>query len=401
MPAGITPTSDPTKLVPTESPGHGGHDPERRLNICMVSDDFLPAATGVGIHIQRVAPELVRRGHKVCIITSRRPGEPAVSSWEGITVYRTFTVKLYGFYQALPSVSTLQRILRENGVDIIHCHYLSLLLTRTLKAVRGLDVRRVYTYHMTVDHLTQPLLMKPLRRLLFRAHVRYCNRFDLILAPSAALMASIRGYGVTTPVRFLTNPVAFTGDEDGHTDKSSGFVVLYVGRLNPEKNLPYLLRGFAELARTRPDAQLWIVGQGDQAGRLTQLARELGIASLVRFLGFVPHDTLPQYYGMADVFVLPSLVETQGLVAMEAMRFSKPVIVTRSIVSAQELVEDGKNGFIVDPDSVTELADRLRLLADDAELRRAMGATGRERSRSYSPATVVGQLEDYYLDMLA
>src|SRR5665647_795170 len=58
------------------------------LSICMVSDDFLPAATGVGVHLKLVAPELARRGHQVCVITSRRKGEPAIEQWQGVTIYR-------------------------------------------------------------------------------------------------------------------------------------------------------------------------------------------------------------------------------------------------------------------------------------------------------------------------
>ena len=74
----------------------------KRLSICMVSDDFLPAMTGVGIHLKLVAPELARRGHQVSVITTRRAGEPEVDQWEGVTIFRVFTLKAYGFYQALP-----------------------------------------------------------------------------------------------------------------------------------------------------------------------------------------------------------------------------------------------------------------------------------------------------------
>ncbi|HKK14186.1 MAG TPA: glycosyltransferase, partial [Gammaproteobacteria bacterium] len=63
----------------------------------MISDDFLPAATGVGIYIQRVAAELAGRGHHVSVITTRRRGEPSFEIWNGVRVYRTFTLKIFGF----------------------------------------------------------------------------------------------------------------------------------------------------------------------------------------------------------------------------------------------------------------------------------------------------------------
>ena len=134
---------------------------------------------------------------------------------------------------------------------------------------------------------------------------------------------------------------------------------------------------------------------------LLSLCAQLGIQGNVKFLGFLDHPTLARYYAACDVFVLPSLVETQGLVAMEAMRFSRPVIVTKAIVSAQELVEDGVNGFIVDPDSVPDLTHRLMTLAASPALRQSMGAASHVRAEAYRPELVVAATESAYREVLA
>lgn len=367
------------------------------LSICMVSDDFFPAATGVGIHVQCVAKELAQRGHRITIITTRRPGQPKIEVWNGVKVYRTFTIKVYGFYQALASRATLRRILKENEVDIVHYHYLGLLLMRAFKSARSLKVKHIYTYHMTVDHLTQPRLMKPFRQIIAGLYNGYCRKFNLILAPSERLAEQIRHSGIDTPTYFLSNPIVLNGAIDTENPRSgNGFVVLYVGRLDPEKNLPYLLKAFAALVKKHENAELWLVGQGGLRKSLEDLCGELGVAASVKFLGFVNHEDLPQYYSATDVFVLPSLVETQGMTAMEAMCFAKPIIVTKSIVSAQELVEDGENGFIVDPGSVDDLTDKLLRLSEDPDLRRNMGRQSYHRSRRYSPEKIVTDLEQYY-----
>src|SRR5881394_2788466 len=65
------------------------------LNICMTSDDVHPAATGVGIHVQNISRELAKRGHRISILTTRRPGEPEQETWEGVRLYRLFTLKVY------------------------------------------------------------------------------------------------------------------------------------------------------------------------------------------------------------------------------------------------------------------------------------------------------------------
>jgi len=367
----------------------------------MISDDFLPAATGVGIYIQRVAAELAGRGHHVSVITTRRRGEASFEIWNGVRVYRTFTLKIFGFYQALPRVGTIRHILEENEVEIVHYHYLGFLLMRTYKAARGMAVRHLYTYHMTVEHLTQPLPMKPLRPLLFRLHVRYCNRFDRILAPSRALIRRIHQFGIHTPAHFLSNPAAFE-DLDRPTRPSSHdmFVVLYVGRLDPEKNIPYLLTAFAEFAKDHTACELRIAGEGSQKDHLTKLARTLGIASRVRFLGFVKHSDLAQHYSDADVFVLPSLIEAQPMVVIEAMHFAKPVIVTRQMVSAEELVADGESGFIVDADNAADLAGKLARLEGDKALREKLGRNAQLRSRGYGLSAIIDDLEGEYADLL-
>ncbi|NWG75100.1 MAG: glycosyltransferase [Rubrivivax sp.] len=368
-----------------------------RHSICMLSDDFLPAATGVGTHVQRISEDLARRGHRVCVITSRRHGEPAQEQWRGVSVYRSFTVKLFGFYQALPSPATIRRIFEENGVTIAHFHYLGVMLKRAEKVARRLAIPRVYTYHMTADHLTQPWPMKPLRPWIARQIVDYCNRFDLVITPSRDLIESIRQDGVLTRTQYISNPVVFAPAEGVQpVERPGAFVVLYAGRLNPEKNLPLLLEGFRGLLQRVPDAVLWIAGAGDQRERLESTCRSLAISEKVRFLGFISHDQLARHYAACDVFVLPSLVEIQPLVAMEAMHFGKPVIVTRAIVSARELVDDGVNGFIVDPAQPSELTDRLFLLASRPDLRRQLGAAAQRRSLDFAPEQVLDAIEAAY-----
>lgn len=375
---------------------------ENPLSICMLSDDFLPAATGVGIHVQRASQDLVQRGHRVCIITTRRRNEPQCEEWRGVTVYRTFTLKLFGFYQALPSPGTIRQIFRDNAVTLVHHHYLGVLLMRAERVARKLGLPQAYTYHMTVDHLTQPWPMKPFRAIISRQILRYGNRFDLVIVPALDLETKIRADGIRTPIRHISNPIVFDStDQVTPAPRPAAFMVLYAGRLNPEKNLPLLLQAFGKLLHLDLDAGLWIAGIGDQRERLETMCRSLGIAGRVQFLGFLAHSELARYYAGCDVFVLPSLVETQGLVAMEAMRFARPIVVTRAIVSARELVEEGVNGYIVDPHVPAALADRLMALARDPELRKRLGRAGAQRSLAYSPERVAAALERAYRDILA
>jgi glycosyltransferase involved in cell wall biosynthesis len=367
----------------------------------MFSDDFLPAATGVGSHVQSIAAALVKRGHTIDVITSRPRATPETQEWRGVTVHRMPTVRVFGFYQAVPSASRLRALLAELAPDIVHHHYLGLMLMRTMEVAEQLALPEIYTYHMTEDHLTQPLPLRPLRGFFASQIRRCCDQVDEVISVSRNLADKLRAGGIRTPIRFISNPVDFDDDKLTAATGGPGLKLLFVGRLNPEKNVSLLLRAFAGLLKHDLQAELWIAGHGSERAELERQARSLHIDERTRFLGFLDHATLAPYYAGCDVFVLPSFVETQGLVALEAMHFGKPLIVSRAIVSATELVEEGVNGFLVDARDPEELTARLVMLARDPEARLRLGNSGRLRANSFRPDDVVEALESTYREVLA
>lgn len=372
------------------------------LSICMISDDFLPAATGVGVHIKLIGKELAKRGHRVSVITSRRPGEPETEQWEGVTIFRCFTLKVYGFYQALPSRTTLRHLFNQIKPNIVHHHYLGFMMMRACAVAEMMQLPQVSTYHFSAEVLTQPLPMLPLRPLIRRQIIAFNNRFNLVIAPSHNLAEQLATQGIRTPVRYISNPVAFDDTaEVTPAPRGPEFTILYAGRLGPEKNLPYLLQAIKIATEQYPAMTLWIAGRGPEREAIERKIAELGLGERVQFLGFLDHATLARHYVACDLFVLPSLVEAQPLVAMEAMWFSKPVIVTRAIVAATEMVDEDSNGYIVDPGDPGDLAAKLVKLAAAPQLRARMGAAGREKAQHYQPDQVVDAIEQAYRDVLA
>jgi 1,2-diacylglycerol 3-alpha-glucosyltransferase len=365
------------------------------VSVAMVADDFLPAGTGVGVHVQNVARELVARGHRVVVITSRRKNQPPQETWNGVAVERVFSIPVFGFYQALPAVSTLRRIFLKHSVGLVHFHYLGQMMLRGLALARDMGLPTVYTAHMSVDHLTQPAPLRPFRRWLLRRIVRTHDRFDDVICVSSEHADRVRRFATAARVHFISNPVTFRGDEAA-PPREDGFTVFYAGRLNPEKNVGLLLRAFAALSPAGPADRLWIAGRGSLEKEWRALARSLGLGPRVHFLGQVPHERLAELYAACDVFVLPSLVETQGLVALEAMRFKKPVIVTDRIISARDLVDDGRTGYIVPADDPGVLAERLARLRADPALRARLGAGGHAKSAPHTAAAVTAALEEVY-----
>jgi colanic acid/amylovoran biosynthesis glycosyltransferase len=154
--------------------------------------------------------------------------------------------------------------------------------------------------------------------------------------------------------------------------------VLYVGRLVPEKGQTVLLEALAQLSASGVDAELQLAGEGALRPELERRAAELGLAERVFFLGPIGQEDLRDLYAGASIFCLPSFAEGVPVVLMEAMAMGLPVISTR-IAGIPELVEDGCEGILVAPGRVDQLADSLNRLLADPELRRRLGANGREK----------------------
>jgi glycosyltransferase involved in cell wall biosynthesis len=156
--------------------------------------------------------------------------------------------------------------------------------------------------------------------------------------------------------------------------------LLCVGRLIPIKGHIVLLRAFAEARRTIPSLRLDIAGRGPLEPALRALAKELEVDDAVRFLGYVA----PVQRAIEDtaIVVVPSMGEGFGMVALEAMERSRPVIAAE-IGGLGELVEEGVTGLLVPPGEATPLADAIVRLASDLDRAAEMGEAGRSRALEY------------------
>lgn len=152
--------------------------------------------------------------------------------------------------------------------------------------------------------------------------------------------------------------------------------ILCVGRLVPAKGQHVLLEACRQLKEWNITFHLTLVGDGEDRQSLDQLTQQLGLGREVTFTGAIGQDQVLGYYGGADVFVLPSFAEGVPVVLMEAMAREIPCISTR-ITGIPELIDDGVDGLLVAPADVEALAQVLRKLLGDPELKRRIGRNGR------------------------
>ena len=161
--------------------------------------------------------------------------------------------------------------------------------------------------------------------------------------------------------------------------------LLSVGRLIARKGLEPLLRAVAQARRDGVDVELTVAGSGPDGQRLRALAAELAVP--VRWLGFVDQPGLARVYADADAFAFPTLAgDPFGIVVLEAAAAGLALIASPRAGATEDLLTDGANALVVDPDDTGEMAAAIARLAGDPQLRRTLGLAASSATRERTPA---------------
>ncbi len=178
----------------------------------------------------------------------------------------------------------------------------------------------------------------------------------------------------------------------------AGCVILYVGRLIDEKGIPELLEAFTKLSPQK-QVTLVIVGDGSRSQNYHSYTQQNQLDNVV-FAGFQPQTALPQYYGIADIFVFPTRSDTWGLVLNEAMAAGLPIVCSDAAGAAPDLVVNGENGYLIPVGDVEKLSEKLQILVEDESLREKMGLHSQEIIANYTPQKMALGLKEAILGSL-
>jgi glycosyltransferase involved in cell wall biosynthesis len=381
------------------------------MRVLMISDVYFPRINGVSTSIQTFCQDLIDLGHEVTLIAPDygQPGavESTVLRIPGRKVPRDPEDRL----MRRRAIRNLVPELARNPPDIVHVHTPFVAHYAGLDIARALDVPVVTTYHTYFEHYFRHYVPFVPHRLLAvlarRLTAAQCAAVDLVISPSTAMLDALRAYGVIAPIEVVPtglDPACFVpGDGDRfrttHRIAPDRHILLHVGRAAHEKNIDFLLRMFVDLKRTRPSALLVIAGEGPALPHLQQLARRLGHADDVRFVGYLERgEELPDCYAAADIFVFASRTETQGLVLLEAMAQGTPVV-SNAEMGTRDVLAPDRGARIVALNEARFAAAAAELLSNH-HLRSEMSHAAREHALGWSSRKMAERLGGHYQELV-
>ena len=385
-------------------------------------------AGGLNVYVRDLASQLAERGIDVDIFTRRfDPSTPSlVNVRSGVNVISIDAGpadvipkdELYCFLPDFASEMALYSLRNGTRYDVVHSHYwLSGRAAQLLQ--RYWPVPTIHTYH-TLAHLKNAVTGVEQHESTLRLTVerQLLEALDHFVAPNPDELAElVWGLGARSS-KICTIPPGIDLDRFYPVDASQARrelrlpdvpLVLYVGRIDPIKDLPTLLRAFARVRQSMssgPDPKLLIIGgsaietaQGMELGTDLQAvhsqAEQLGIADDIIFRGAQPQDLLPLYYAASTVCAVPSLYESFGLVAVEAMACGLPVVATR-VGGMKFTVEENYSGLLVPRSDDVAMADALRRVLEDRDFRATLQVGARQAAIRFSWHTVGSAVLNLY-----
>lgn len=370
---------------------------QRPLRLTVVTETFPPEVNGVAMTIGRMVDAMRARDHQVQLIRPRQNPQDLGAPQTNLEQVLKPGIPI-PYYQSLrmglPVYASLLRAWRERRPDIVHVVTEGPLGWSALSAALKLGIPVTSAFHTNFHsysrHYGLGWLTAPIARYLRKFH----NRTQLTLVPTASLRDELTadGYQRVQVISRGVDTNLFNPSKRSNALRAAwgaapdDVVVIYVGRIAPEKNLSLVRRAFSALRTRFPNAKLVLVGDGP-------LRRELAhsIPDAIS-CGTRVGEELATHYASADVFLFPSLTETFGNVTLEAMA-SGLAVVAYDYAAAHELIHHGHDGLLVPFDDEEEFQREARQNLVDRTRIRMLGDAARRVAETMDWESIHTQFE--------
>ncbi len=331
------------------------------MNIGLFTDTYYPEINGVANSVYTLKTELENQGHNVYVFTTTTPGAPK-HEYNVFRVHSMPFVFMKDRRVGMVYQRKLATLMRKLNLDIIHTNTEFSLRVFALIMAKDLNIPLVHTYHTIYEdytHYFAPIALLNNRAKAFaRFYTRKCCNFvEEVIVPTKKVEELLTSYRVFRNINVIPTGIDlkkfykgnFTEEQIAQVRKRFHIspeqkVILYLGRVSPEKNIGELLKAMPTYRKKHSDIRFVVVGAGPDLENLKKLSKELKLQDTVVFAGEQPWDEIALYYQLGDVFVSASQSETQGLTYFEAMAAGLPVVAKKD-PCLNEILKDSFNGY--------------------------------------------------------
>ena len=380
------------------------------MKIVIASAVYYPMTNGVATFSHNLALGLAGRGHEILVLCPSQTGKNYTRKEGGVKIQylKSINTRVYpdqindvppkkkvmgvelphilykkGFKVSVFPKIEIKRALDEFKPDVVHVQISDPIGLSVVSYARRNGVPVVTTEHNQPEVITEPLKMpkvakKPMNAMLSAYFRNRQSKSDFVTMPTEQSIRNLLSkYEIGVPVAAVSNGVDLSNFKPGKA-KSEIYqkydipkdkpIVLYVGRVDPDKQVGTVLEAFKEARTKVPKATLVVVGDGVDRVRLEKEARKLNITKDVRFLGRVLPPDLYELYRVGWLFATASEIETQGIVLIEAAATGLPLIAVNKGAVAEVFITD-ENGFLCHPGDIKGIAESMVKILSDTKLR--------------------------------
>ncbi len=379
------------------------------MNILMLTNTYTPFIGGVPRSVETFAREYRNRGNRTVIITPEFENMPEDEE----DVIRVPAIQHFNgtdFSLQLPVPGVVTDALKNFRPDIVHSHHPYLIGDTALRLAAKYGAPIVFTNHTLYERYTHyvPGDSVLLRRFVIALTVGYANLCERVFAPSGSIADLLRERGVEVPVDVVPTGIDLDlfADGDGTRIRQAegipgeAFVVGFVSRIAPEKNIGFLARAVIRFMLKDRNTHFLVVGEGPSTPEVINEFRERGLVNRLHLLGARQGRDLVDTYHAMNVFAFASKTETQGMVVAEAMAAGAPVVALNA-PGVREVLQDGENGILLEEERLGSFAGALmKIRGLGAERLLAMSRCAKHTALGFSAGTCAVRALDIYRETI-
>ena len=382
------------------------------MRIAFFTNCYKPLVNGVVTSIASLKEAYERKGHETYVFAPQV--EDYVDQEKDIFRYKSVNLtKKVKYPLPIPLSFKAKKIITEFDPDIIHLHHPFLVSIPATLYGEELGIPKILTLHTQYEqyaYYAAPIPPVITREVIKKIIFNLSYKIDCLTTPSASMKKLAEIYGIKNRIEVIPNALDLKLFRQKNETKGGEIkkryhlkeedkIILYVGRVAPEKNIDTLIKAL-EIVKRRgiKEAKLLIVGEGPAMEELKELVKSLQMEKEVIFAGAVNYEEIRDYYQIAYLFAIASTAETFGMVIVEALASGIPVLAVKS-PGAVDILTEGVDGLLVD-NRVEKFAEALEKIIRDPGLRVKLSQQALKTSENYDLNNISERMLNLYREVI-